>query len=948
MKKHNTMNRRNIMNRHSTIMRKHIPFAGLTSNPTDHESADGQSAALINLIAEDDALRPLALHETPLGSLPAGARLAGIHTTDTYRHLLIEVSEGGRWAYYWTAVPTPPATDASELRLLHEGEERVNAFAAVGDTLCLTTDSTTAYALWDDDDEAYCVVTHDDLLYDLTLTQDNQLRRELTVPITTSLAAYLDAPTTATSRQAAVAQMFPELHDSTDAYTTGATMVAAAMEAAADHEVTLLGQGTHKHLRFGIAALRMADGSHLLCSNLFALLPADLPTRITADREAATLHATIYLHRHTLTVDLHQPLKAARLITGVDIFLTRELTMLDLRQAATIVSDMEGHTTALTFAHLDRQATLALIDRLPFYKVLTVGPDQWGQPVMVPQTHGEGEGADLSDLRRWQAGARVAASHNGRLSLGAVVRTLCSPFEIGLTYRYLTLDAAARQALAPEERETALATELVAGSRADIADEPLAQTCDLVVHAQLSDPSVHEAWWSGRVQYPIPGMMMAPHDEVTLLTYHIRLSTPEGTRYYTTTQRTDALRQKGLRLSVHTATGQAHRVERAALHSLLLQQARVLHLDGDTGEYASTYLLWQPSTAGEWEAQAAQARRSWTMTRDRSLLRTSLQGNPLIFPQASAVHVGDGEVTRLVSNTRRTADGLFGDGQYYAFTTKGLWVLRLSGDRWKAQQTVTRSAMTAEASVVATDDAVAYTSPRGLMMVRGSVSTCLSDALRGLPFATSSLPHFADIVHTEAALEGGVSDLPALVTSFIHGARLLFDHANQRLWLHHPSHPHLALVYSLRSNQWGTAIVNIDSSVSDGDTTWAVTTREGVPQLVSVTFEADVHERQAVLLCTRPLSLGLRHVPKTALRVMVRGLFCHQGALGSHLGIALYGSDDLCRWQLIGSSANQYMRFRGGTPYKWFRLVAIGQLLPGESLEGASIELVKRWDNKIR
>ena len=176
----------------------------------------------------------------------------------------------------------------------------------------------------------------------------------------------------------------------------------------------------------------------------------------------------------------------------------------------------------------------------------------------------------------------------------------------------------------------------------------------------------------------------------------------------------------------------------------------------------------------------------------------------------------------------------------------------------------------------------------------------------------------------------------------------MFDSEGQRLWLHHPDHPHLALVYSLRSKQWGTAMVAFDSSISNGDATWALQDAGDAARLVSVTFHGDVHVRQPVLLCSRPLSLGLRHVLKTTHRVMVRGLFGHQGPTGSHVGMALYGSNDLASWHYIGSSANQYMRHRRGPPYKWFRLVAIGRILPGESIEGVSMEFAKRFDNKIR
>ena len=925
-------------------MRKHIPFNSLSCNPTDHESADGDSALLLNLISEDGALRPVGIHQQTIGTMPDNCRLRGVHQVGSHRHLIIEqASQDASHTYLWTD-PQPPLT----LHRLYESDEQVNAFAAMGDTLCLVTADSIVYALWDDDGGDYCVLGRDDLLYDITVTQDQQQRRPVSLPISSSLAGWLDTPTTVLgNRQTMVERMFPGFYDRADAYATGATMIAATMAAAADHEVALQGQGTHRGVRFGIAALRLADGSHTLYSNVFALFPASLPTEITADRDTGTLHATAHLHRHTISVAMRHPAVASRVVSAVDIFLTREVTMLDMRQAATIVTDMEGRTTALAFGHLDRQAVADAFDHLEFYKAMTIGREEWGVPLMVPAGT-SGEAADLSDLRRWQAGGMVACAHDGRLSIGAVAHTLFSPLEIGLTYRYHTLDAATRLALDDTERETAVADELTAGSRADIADNPLGQLCDIVVSARTTSPTLREVCWAGRVQYPIAGMMMVPSRDIEEITYHVRLDTPDGMRYYTTTQRVDPLRHKGFGLSVYTATRQAHHVQRAALHSLLLQQAHVLAYDPDSGLFRPSFALWDSSTAEAWQTQAAKARSAWTMPRQPSLVITSPRDNPFVFPLVSATQVGDGEVTQLVSNTRRTADGLFGDGQYYAFTTRGIWVLRLAGERWKAQQTVTRDSIGTGSGVAATDDAVAYTTSRGLMMVKGSVSTCLSDDLRGAPFTVALLPHYADIVATEPALAACDGCLPDLTRQFIAQAQVRYDGVNHRLWLTHPQYPSLALIYSLRSKGWGTAVMDAYSTISDGDGAWLLRTVDGQPTLVRADYAADVHERCAVLSCSRPLSLGLRHVPKTAVRVMVRGLFDHRGTHGSHVGMALYGSDDLTRWHLIGSSANQYMRFRSGRPYKWFRVLTIGRLLPGESIEGVSIEMVKRRDNKLR
>ena len=171
---------------------------------------------------------------------------------------------------------------------------------------------------------------------------------------------------------------------------------------------------------------------------------------------------------------------------------------------------------------------------------------------------------------------------------------------------------------------------------------------------------------------------------------------------------------------------------------------------------------------------------------------------------------------------------------------------------------------------------------------------------------------------------------------------MAYDAANDRLWLFWPTENQPiatrwpgALVCSLRSGAWGTAMARLSSVVSDGGEVFATLTDNGQTKAVRVNLCPT--GRLPVLLCTRPLSLGQRHLHKSVERLLVRGLFEHRGAAGSHLGVALYGSNDLFHWHLISSSANQYLCCRRGTPYRWFRITAIGQLLPGESIEGVTV-----------
>jgi hypothetical protein len=324
-------------------------------------------------------------------------------------------------------------------------------------------------------------------------------------------------------------------------------------------------------------------------------------------------------------------------------------------------------------------------------------------------------------------------------------------------------------------------------------------------------------------------------------------------------------------------------------------------------------------------------------------MKTSAENNPIVFPRSLAVRVGDGKILAITSNTRRSADGLFGDGQYYVFTSHGLWLNRLSNGRWHAQQTVTRDRLLTGTQPTCTDKAVVFLSPKGLMMVEGSKITCLSASLQHHSFPLSRLPHAAEILATEQGLETLLKPLPDWTSAFFPDATLWYDGKNDRIWMVNPSMDEngqqkwpWALVYSLRGKTWSTADANLMSIVANGTDMWAVKNIDGQATIVKVS-PAHQH-RIPVLLCTHPLWFGQRNQPKTIVRTIVRGLFCHRGKYGSHLGIALYGSNDLCHWQLIGTSAHQYLYYQRGTPYRWHRILAIGKLQMVDNIEAVSAE----------
>ena len=912
-------------------MNTHINFNTLSTSPGDHEASEGHCALLLNLIAEEGALKPLAFDHEAATETPAGSRLRATHRHDGFTHLITETPHAdGTCDYHWHT----PGGGPSGLIATTTGI--ANALTAIGNTLCLIMDDGLLLATWQQQQEAYITINRDDLLYDITLTQDQQTPLRATIPLEGSTANYLDQAGKALTTRPTLPQHVLAEWPISGQYATGATMLAALLESDLDRQLSLMGPGAMKHVCLGVAALRLSGGRHAMVSNPFALLPAGLPTTIVADHEAGQLTMKAWGHRHNITVTMRSTRAMdAGIVEGVDIFLTRPLRLLHPCHAD-IDTDQQGRTTSLTFAQLDRKDIIHLLDTLTFHHAMTISREDMGQPTLV---RGAAEGStplSLADLHRTAHGARHAIAHNNRLSLAATTTLLHSPMEIGLRYRYHTLDADTRRAMDGEAAAEARATEMVAGSRADIDDNSDGTTATLVVKGLTTGAHPGEVWWAGEVQYPLPGMMTFPDLHVKELEYHLRIEEDGRLRHYTTRQPLEALESKGMAVAVFTAGGQAHRTGRPAFHSLLLQQVRTLAYDDATGCYDTNYMLWEEESAEDFERHHEKARKHWALPCDTNQLLTTEEGAPLLTDNTT--HVGQGTIQGIVPSMRRSADGLYGDGQFHAFTDSGVWLLRFSNARWHAHQAVTRTTMRRTGQMAVTNDAVAFISPRGLMLLRGATCSCLSDSLRGVPLQPDALPHQKEMLATEPALTRPERIAP-WTESFMDDAQLAYDGANDRLWLvgSDPAAP--MLVYSLQSKTWGMATPP-GCITDDGSDLWCQKQVEG--RKVVTRLDTKGRGRQAVALVTRPLALGLRHVPKTVESMLIRGLFCHRGPKGSHVGVALYGSHDLHHWHLVGSSRQQFITNRRGSPFPWFRILAVGALAAGESIEGASFTFQRR------
>lgn len=317
--------------------------------------------------------------------------------------------------------------------------------------------------------------------------------------------------------------------------------------------------------------------------------------------------------------------------------------------------------------------------------------------------------------------------------------------------------------------------------------------------------------------------------------------------------------------------------------------------------------------------------------------------NPFSFRSGSTVTIGATRVMGLCTAAKAMSTGQFGQFPLYAFTDNGVWALELtSTGTYRATQPVTRDVCVNADSITQLDGEVAFATSRGLMLLSGSTSTCLSAALDGK--AASVVPSVLTRPQCAALLGVGADALPAssLATptpdaGFLSGCRCVYDYTGQRLMAYNPSYGY-CYVYGIKDGAWCVADCGLRLGVNSYPDALAT---DGGGWLVDVS-ESDADSVRS-LVVTRPLQLGARDTHKTVDTVIQRG-----GVDRSAFRQVLLGSDDLRRWRVVWSSADGYLRGSSGTPYKYFRVAMCAVLGRGDSASGLTVRFEGRLGNRPR
>lgn len=322
---------------------------------------------------------------------------------------------------------------------------------------------------------------------------------------------------------------------------------------------------------------------------------------------------------------------------------------------------------------------------------------------------------------------------------------------------------------------------------------------------------------------------------------------------------------------------------------------------------------------------------------------TAYANNPFVFSAENINSVGASEILALSTITKALSQGQFGQFPLYAFTSEGVWALELSATgSITSMHPVTRDVCVNTSSITQVDCAVLFVTARGIMLLTGSDSICISDNINSnYPFDVSDLKGI-DKLNRPKILE--LLDSAHSFDDFIKNCNLLYDYAHQRVIVYLTTNSeanNVAFVYSFKTKTWSMMETRIALSLNCYPDAICIDASNNILNYSTVNKNQKVLTPQVIV--TRPLKLDAPDILKTVDTVIQRGNFSK-----GHVQSVIYGSRDLQNWHLVCSSKDHYLRGFRGTPYKYFRIVSLCDLAPGESVYGASLQFTPRLTDRLR
>ena len=853
-----------------------VIFKGLTHSPSDYDCQDGELATCLNLINEDGALHPIhqPVVAEPNITLDAGDTIELVHKVThnetIHSHYIIRKSDD---TWYWTEKGGDGTKNTIDLNGFH-----VNAVTAVGNIVNFVGEISIKYLYWINDN--YQLFDRDNFNYEIKIDfkEFDYHGGSAEISLGDEFWDYVTYKSSSSGRKI------------TGMNVNQVSKVFNMFDAVINKNLSDKGKQWQKYFVFGVAAIRLYDGTYYSISNIFKLdWNSETLSSVSVDpynKRFWSIGPTIATY--TISANIDNIDKISNLIQGIDIFLSKAESFVNLESAAAkyVVPESNDRDQGdMFFTMMSGKEAANAIDSLSFYHSLFISKDEFGKELQLKRVEGTEESLPLANLYRSDLGGKCAITYNNRLHVGNVKEGYNVDLISNITPKRANI----------EELKTEGIVRVKASNK-----EFWCKVDDL----------------GARLYY----FVCVPILNVS----EIRFYKKTGTSVF------------------EKSTVSLHSSETTAFS---------FYVAGEGKENVPQFALpWEKSSEEEWNNIVSKYENYKTNTNAlpySSVVKVSEAENPLIFPAKNSVQVGSSIINALAANTRPISEGQFGDAPLYAFTDEGVWVLMLGSEgTYIARQPANRDICSNPNGILQIDDAVLFPTERGIMMQRGRESECITDVLDDYPFDFLSIYSHSTKDKTYPNKLLALGNIPESDVKYVHfrkyieEADMIYDYYDSRIIVFNPNYTY-AYVYSLKSNMWGTMHNVFNKRVNIYPESYA-TDKAG--NILDV-YVKEPTENIPFFLCSRPLTLG-QDVYKTMFDCITRGYFSSIQA--GKCGMILFGSNDLVNWYYVGSSVNMYLINIVGSPYKYFRLALMGNIDTKESISALSTEFQSRLQNKLR
>ena len=862
--------------------RQEVILKGLTHSPSDYDCQDGELATCLNLINEDGALhtiqQPIIVESSKNITIHKYSSIELLHKVThnhaIHSHYIIRSSdpqdrERWGWIEHDSVYDTPT-------EFLLGDDFHVNSVCAIGNVLCFVGVKTTKYAIWKNG--SYLVFGKDDLHFGVEIA--NTYHQDLTLKVEAGDDFY---------KYFIVEDGNLKLYFNTSAI--GTRKMFTDLDAIANKKISELGTEYLKRNVFGVAALRLYDGTYINVSNPFVLPSAESnfisrkinvyknPVTPTAPN-GKTITSGVGINKYTIEIrEIGNLQQYDDIVQGVDVFLTNGESFYQIDKSYPLASqdDIEW----LFLDDMGARDVHDTIGNMPFYHSIFIPLSEFGYPQVVKRPTQTEENISLADLNRISFGGTTAITYNNRLHIAGIRKNIDSSL-VRQPYGYKNEEYLTAIYEIPTNNGTYYLNGYI-GNWQDIIAVPISDVKEIVVYEKRT---------SG---------------------YRKKRFTLYSPSNF------------GLSFFVKTLTGGIDDIMGGDWHHITESDWNAIKQKADSFAVSNSDDSYQPS-----------------------LIRVSEADNPLVFPAKNSVQVGSSIVSAMAANTRPISEGQFGDAPLYAFTDEGVWVLMLGEEgTYIARQPANRDICSNPNGILQIDDAVLFPTERGIMMQRGRESECITDVLDGFPFDFTLIYSHSkeNLYYPISILE--LQDFEDVEVAYVRfrkymkNANMIYDYYDSRIIVFNPRYSY-AYVYSLKSNLWGTMVNVFAKRVNSYPESYAI---NNAGKIVNVYVE-EPSDNIPFFFCTRPLTLGHGDSHKTMFTCLIRGYWTCDASESN--GQILFGSNDMKHWFYIGSSTDNNLRNLVGSPYRYFRVAVIGKMNADESISSISTAFQPRWQNKLR